>query len=200
MANWTLDAAITVGGLYVNWAVNLDDRVLRLGDDLATTLSNWPWEAEFWDGMGRSLVDCLEIVGLGEAWQLYFTVYFPWQRGLTDAEIDVAESVFGHSINFHLVRVNEHSLMNMFGDATAPQGSGAHVQGYIINAHESISRATLIHELVHVWQYEEDGIIYIPEALGAQDGGAGYEYAERRYLECQVNRPAGRFGCRQRFD
>ena len=30
---------------------------------------------------------------------------------------------------------------------------------------------------MHVWQYEEDGIIYIPEALGAQDGGAGYEYA-----------------------
>jgi hypothetical protein len=36
--------------------------------------------------------------------------------------------------------------------------------------------ALLIHELVHVWQYQRLGFRYIPQALRAQASGAGYDY------------------------
>jgi hypothetical protein len=33
----------------------------------------------------------------------------------------------------------------------------------------------MIHELTHVWQYVTDGLVYIPQAVGAQ-AGDGYDY------------------------
>jgi hypothetical protein len=36
--------------------------------------------------------------------------------------------------------------------------------------------ATMVHELVHVLQYERVGSVYIPQALAAQFGAEGYDY------------------------
>ena len=175
IVSWTVDRAEMVARLVHEWFVQLDDRILRLGDDVAETLTHFPWEVEFWQGMGHVLVDTLEIAGLGEAYEMFTEFVQPWQRGMTAQEIEVARSVFGESINYGLVRMNEHSLLNELGGAISGQEVRAHATGYIINSNGNISDSTMIHELTHVWQYIQDGAIYIPEALGAQVG-EGYEY------------------------
>lgn len=43
--------------------------------------------------------------------------------------------------------------------------------------------ALLIHELVHVWQYERLGSVYIPLALKAQHSKEGYDYGGVQALQ-----------------
>lgn len=167
--SWALDKAESIGRRFVDWVSNLDNRLLRLTQDLAGALTNWPWEADFWKGLGRTVLDALEVVGLTEAWETAFEILKPWQRGMTSQEIAVARTVFGNSIDYNMVRFDEHSLMAAIGRT--------HVTGHIINSTSNIDDQTMIHELTHVWQYENRGLIYIPEALDAQgqDDG-GYEF------------------------
>lgn len=43
--------------------------------------------------------------------------------------------------------------------------------------------ATLVHEVVHIWQYNRVGAAYIPRALAAQRSAMGYNYGGLRPLE-----------------
>jgi Ca2+-binding RTX toxin-like protein len=175
--NWTLEKIETIGMRVYDWASHIDDRIYRLGSDLggglANTLSNWPWEADFWKGLGRTVLDTvfnsLDLVGLGEAWEIAGEILKPWQRAMTSEEMSVAESVFGTSLRFDRVRLDEHSLLAWIGRT--------HTTGHIINSTVDISDDVMIHELVHVWQYEQEGSVYLPEA-GAAQAGDGYEYGE----------------------
>ena len=176
IASWSLDKALAVTMLHVEWVRQFDDRVLRLGDDILDTLSHYPWEADFWRGVARITLDQFEILGLGEALAYMLEFNRPWQRGMTSAEIGVAASVFGTSIDYSLVRFDEHSLTNQIGGIIIGQQVGAHVTGYVINSNGNVSNSTMIHELVHIWQYAHDGLVYMPEAIGAQSG-EGYSYA-----------------------
>jgi hypothetical protein len=180
--NWTVDKARSIGWRFYDWAANIDDRLIRLSQDLAGALSNWPWEADFWKGLGRTVVDALEVVGLGEAWEIAFEILKPWQRGMTSQEIDVARSVFGSSINWDKVRFDEHSLMAWIGRT--------HTIGYLINSTDNISDRTMIHELTHVWQYVTSGLVYIPEAIDAQNG-AGYDFGGLASLTATKNAGGG---------
>jgi hypothetical protein len=56
------------------------------------------------------------------------------------------------------------------------QKATAYVSFHTINFYNTITKSTLIHELVHVWQYERYGSAYISEALWAQHWGGGYDY------------------------
>lgn len=167
--SWALDKAESIGRRFLDWVSNIDDRLLRLTQDLAGALTNWPWEVDFWKGLGRTVLDALEVVGLTEAWETAFEILKPWQRGMTNQEIAVARSVFGDSIDYSMVRFDEHSLMAAIGRT--------HVIGHIINSTSNIDDQTMIHELTHVWQYENRGLIYIPEALDSQNqDDGGYDF------------------------
>jgi hypothetical protein len=67
-----------------------------------------------------------------------------------------------------MVRIDEYSLMAAIGRT--------HVTGYVINTTGSLDDPTLIHELTHVWQYVQDGLVYIPEAIAGQASDEGYDY------------------------
>ena len=166
---WGLDKAETVGLRFYDWAAKIDDRLFQFTGDLAGALMNWPWEADFWKGMGRALVDALEVVGLAEAWDIASEILLPWQRGMTSTEIEVARSVYGDSIPWDRVRFDEYSLV-----VAAPL-TRTHTIGYVINSWGDIDDRTMIHELTHVWQYVTDGLIYLPKV--APDAlGENYEY------------------------
>jgi Ca2+-binding RTX toxin-like protein len=181
--NWTIDKAQSIGWRFYDWAANLDDRLIRLGQDLAGALSNRPWEADFWKGLGRAVVDALEIAGLGEAWEIAFEILKPWQRGMTSEEIAVARSVFGDSIPWNRVRLDEHSLMAWIGRT--------HVTGFIINSTENLDDRTMIHELTHVWQYVTAGLVYIPEAIDGQASDEGYDFGGVDDLRATMNAGGG---------
>ena len=111
---------------------------------------------------------------------------------LTESEIRSASLVLGEkSINYHAVRVAEGRLFSLifkfnkgrafttFHTVNLPR-SGRHSREHI---------ELLIHELVHVFQFERAGSVYIYEALRAQRTG-GYDYGG--WPQLSIDRESGR--------
>lgn len=102
-------------------------------------------------------------------------------RSLTAEEAALAKSVFGDSLDYRRIRVDE----------TARIACRTHhiyyVSFHTINAWGELRPDIFIHELVHVWQFQHLGSPYIPRALLAQKSEEGYDYggpdALRKNLE-----------------
>lgn len=97
-------------------------------------------------------------------------IFKPNTRRLTAQEIALARTVFGETIDYHKVRLDEKSFIG------CRQFRFAYVGFYFINSWGKLFDPVLIHELVHVWQYQRLGSVYIPRALWAQRTPEGYDY------------------------
>lgn len=91
-------------------------------------------------------------------------------RPLTSGEIKLARSVFGDSIDYGSVRISPEKFGGMDflpeGTAMAPNGNlfmpGCYKEDY---AAESVATQSLfIHEMTHVWQYQNKVLAPIVEA------------------------------------
>jgi uncharacterized protein DUF4157 len=169
-----------------HWVQRLPERVGRLILGLwegVKTLK--PWSLHWWESLGHAstwvdflqwigtrLVDLIGIVGFGEAYETVMDFLKFNTRPLSGSERTKASSVFGASINLELVRVDQHAVL---GPALSKR---EYTSFHTINGWGGITDATLIHELTHVWQYEQAGAIYMPQALHAQIqlGDAAYHY------------------------
>jgi hypothetical protein len=89
---------------------------------------------------------------------------------MTLRERDLAISVFGNKLPVHLITLDPDSI------PVRKNRTGAYVSFHTINFHQAIADEVLIHELVHIWQYEKYGSVYISEAIWAQHWGGGYDY------------------------
>lgn len=96
---------------------------------------------------------------------------------LPEADIEHARTIFGDSLDYDAVRL----VVARDGLAEFSQ-----VWGETIRVGTSgLSRAKLMHELTHVWQYQTSGLGYISDSLGAQacafvadlDRGGAYAYS-----------------------
>jgi hypothetical protein len=141
------------------------------------------------DEIGTAYQDILEAsLRLGGAFLADMIAYLfnllGSYRGLTDEERADAQLVFGNSLDYDLVFLSNEDPLNAIIFAIQDLFSGnpdsrAFVTGNLINLDESDGtwdRATLIHELTHVWQHREIGGIYMANAILAQAVGAGYNY------------------------
>src|SRR5712692_5330075 len=73
-------------------------------------------------------------------------------RSLNDAERRQAREVFGNSLDLDTVRIVTTGL------AAAPTTLGDYIR-----SNSSMTTATLIHELTHLWQYQHGGGGYISD-------------------------------------
>lgn len=170
------------------------DRLEQLGSDsldLLTSLGTLDLEGAVAAG-GRIAVDVVDLAGIPELVETAADVIKFNTRTLTDHEIQVAKSVFGDSINYDLVRIDESARSVV----AAKEIDNANVNRpfttfHTINTWGPLEESTLIHELTHVWQYEQDGAIYIYEALQAQHSDAGYGYGGVEGLEKQLANGGG---------
>jgi hypothetical protein len=171
-----------------HWVQRLPERVGRLILGLwegVKTLK--PWSLQWWESLGKAgtwidflqwigtrLIDLIGIVGVGEAYETVMDFLKFNTRPLSGSERSKASSVFGASINLELVRVDQHAILGP-GLSKNPR---EYTSFHTINGWGSIDDATLIHELTHVWQYEQAGAIYMPQAIHAQMtmGNAAYHY------------------------
>ncbi|MBD1821001.1 S8/S53 family peptidase [Cyanobacteria bacterium FACHB-DQ100] len=152
----------------VDWVTKTPKKLKKLGSDyveLLEAVGTGDFEKAA-KTAGRILIDYAEIAAIPELLE----TYYDWRkfntRALTSEEIERAKSVFGNSINYDLVRIDEASFLvkaRSFITNDAPFTSLN-----TINSWGGISPDTLIHELAHVWQYQHDGAVYIPEALVGQ--------------------------------
>ena len=145
----------------------------------ATSRKNvWPGILRWWTDF---LFFLLELLGLPEIYEFLSDWLKFNTRQLYDWEKDLAKSVFGNSIKYHRVRVDEKALIG------PRQYRLCYVSGNTINSWGGMPNSLLIHELMHVWQFQNLGLAYIPRALRAQFTKAGYNYGGiaqlRRYRQ-----------------
>ncbi|MBK9981275.1 MAG: hypothetical protein IPP15_02425 [Saprospiraceae bacterium] len=94
-----------------------------------------------------------------------------WEtRPLSENEKEILKSVFGKTIQYHLISVDPRSI------PAIKRKTVAYVSFHTINFDTAISDPTLVHESVHIWQYQKHGAVYISESFWAQRWGGGYNY------------------------
>ena len=116
------------------------------------------------------LVYLLECLGLGETYETLMDFVKFNTRPLSPREIELAKTIYGNNIRYKRVRVDKYALIG------PRQARFCYVSFYIINSWKGMSDSTLIHELMHVWQYEKGGAVYMPRAIRAQYSKMAYDY------------------------
>jgi hypothetical protein len=152
------------------------------------------------------------IYGLGSRWnagELYETLadFIKFNtRPMNGSEISEAKKVFGSSVDYSLVRIDEYSLIAHIGKKNVGSDTMAVVTFHTVNFSRKIDAqpgtsdmAWLIHELTHVWQYERMGAIYMAKAIHAQDN-AGYDYGGVEALEENAGEGMSAFNLEQQGD
>lgn len=112
----------------------------------------------------------LQVLQLPKVYALAHWLFKSKYRRLTPEEIALAHSVFGNAIVYERVRVDEKAYLG------PKQHHFAYVSFDIVNSWGKLGDAHFIHEMVHVWQYQRVGAVYIPRALYAQRTREGYNY------------------------
>ncbi|MDX1940561.1 MAG: hypothetical protein SFU99_08415 [Saprospiraceae bacterium] len=116
------------------------------------------------------LFQLLELLGIGDFYDISSNIIKFSSRRLSEREIALAKSIFGESLPYERVRIDESAWLG------PRQGKFCYVSFYTINSWGKMLDSLLIHELTHIWQYHYVGIIYIPRALAAQRSAEGYNY------------------------
>ncbi len=208
-AKWIWNAIKWLGGQLIDkiagifqrfayWLTQLPERIYRFAATLWRGLKTFkPWTAKWWKSLaevdtwknflkwlGTVALQGFEIVGIGEAYETIQDIVKFNTRILSASELKAGKSVFGNSINFDFVRVDTGAVI---GPAFSHR---AYTSFHTINSWGTESTDTMVHELTHVWQYENAGAIYMPQAVHAQLWGGGYEYGD--VAELQTRRAAGK--------
>jgi hypothetical protein len=148
------------------------------------SFAQWIWNG-FLSGaawVGRLITKLLDVIGISEIMDLLWQIIKFNTRTLSSTEIAEAKKVFGSSISYWQVRIDEYSLIAWIGSLFSGGGGMGVTTFHTINFNHKIKTAPgnsdmawLIHELTHVSQYEHVGSQYMGEALHAQaTGGYGY--------------------------
>ena len=117
-----------------------------------------------------------DIVALPELYVTFFD-FVKWNtRPLSPHEKKLAKSVFGNAIRLDEVRIDNKARIG------CQNRNIVYVSYTTINAWGSIRPETFIHELVHVWEFQQMGGAYIPRALRAQRTKHGYNYGGPKFL------------------
>ena len=148
-------------------------------------------------------IKLFEIIGLSTVLQFLFNS-FSKTRPLTSYEIQELKLIFKESIAYSNIRINESSNWAKIGSKITKTANLGFVWMHTINFTKPIlcdskqsDMAWLVHEMVHVAQFNALGIQYIFEALIAQHFG-GYNYGGIDQLN--KNKPLKFYNLEQQAD
>ncbi|TVR39600.1 MAG: DUF4157 domain-containing protein, partial [Bacteroidia bacterium] len=173
------------------WITSLPTRLKRLVVHLWNGVKSLkPWSLEWWKSLGKAdtwksfgkwlgklAIYVVEISGLPEIYETLADFIKFNTRPLTGDEKEMARDVFGESIDYELVRIDEKAILG-------PSWTNRpYVSFHTINSWGPMSSDTLIHELTHVWQYEKMGAMYMPYALHGNSKPDFYDYGGLDALE-----------------
>lgn len=138
------------------------------------------WDAPYKRSVGDYLPDVfltlLDTLFIGDLYVIAQLIIKPKIRHLTAAEYTMAEEVFGDQLDLKRVMIDDKARLLVI------KYSFAYVSFDMVNYHLRLSNAVLIHELVHVLQYQRFGAKYIYRALKAQASKEGYDYGGKNGL------------------
>lgn len=112
----------------------------------------------------------MDIFCVPDVFEIIIVWVQPNIRLLNEVEKELVVRYFGTSIHPDNVRINArmHRRIRLL--------ALAFVSFNTIHFDEKISTPVFIHEMVHVWQYQRFGSVYIFRALKAQRSSEGYDY------------------------
>ena len=176
--------------------------VLHIWDGVKTLK---PWSLTWWKSLasvdslksfgkwfGKLAIYGLETIGIGELYETISDIIKFNTRPLNGGEIAIAKEVYGNAINYNLVRVDNAALLG-------PSWTGRdYTSFHTINGWGARSSDVLIHELGHVWQYEQIGAMYMPQAIHDQNTMPdAYDYGGIAQLEASKTKGIWSFGREQ---
>lgn len=127
--------------------------------------------------LGRVGVDLAETLGIPDDAEAIASLIKPNTRSLTSDQIELAKSVFGNSIKYRLVKLDEAArTVDWAKQIKGFKAPRPFTTFHTINLWGELKDKVPIHELTHVWQYEHGGAKYIPEALAVNEKDSGYDY------------------------
>lgn len=112
----------------------------------------------------------LDLLGLAEIYEGLANLFKFNTRPLLDWEVELAKRIYGDSIRWNRVRIDERAWIG------PRQYRLCYVSAFTINSWGPMDNALLIHELMHVWQYQQIGLVYIFRALKAYHSEENYNY------------------------
>ena len=134
---------------------------------------------QWWIEFVFYLFDVLAIPEIYES----FMDWGKWKtRPLTINEIKLARSIYGNSIFYERVRVDETAHI------ACKHHHLLYVSFYTINSWGEFRPDIFIHEMMHIWQFQKLGGVYIPRALLAQWTPLGYNYGGLEKLKEAKNK------------
>lgn len=111
-----------------------------------------------------------DLIGLAEIYETLCDIVKFNTRPLDQHEVALVKKFFGNTLNISRIRIDEFA----FGGPKSHHF--AYVSFYTINSWGELREDIFVHELVHIWQYQQLGSVYIPRALRAQFSTEGYDY------------------------
>ena len=110
-------------------------------------------------------------------------------RRMTAEERADARVVYGNAIDLAKVRISTESVGNriIVGITKVIQGFPDQVRPFVtmnlinFDARKNLTRHTLIHELMHIWQGDRLGPVYMAHAIWDQEFGEGYNYGYQEH-------------------
>jgi len=157
-------------------------RASRRGPGLGAWLRVAPRAAGIW--LIVLTFRLLDLAGIPEVWS-FFLRATTRVSPLTGAEIGAAAAILGPTaLRYADVRVAEGGILNLIFKRNEGR---AFATFHTINLptfgpHRRANFGILLHELVHVYQYERTGGLYIAEAIYAQKT-SGYDYGSPEDLQ-----------------
>lgn len=139
-------------------------RLRRLGRSLSSIC---PWQLTWWQEFIFYLLDLLLVFDL---YELVSNSLALRTRSLLPQEVALLQDFFGYSLPYHLIKIDEYARLG------PPQYRFCYVSFYTINSWGPMPPDLLLHETMHIWQYQQEGAAYIPRALAAQRTAEGYNY------------------------
>ncbi len=112
----------------------------------------------------------LDLFGFPEIYESIMLITKSHTRRLNNSEKKAVNSIFRESVNINQIKIDGKAILG------PKQKRFAYVSYNTINYYDKISLDVLIHEVVHIWQYQTLGSIYIYEALKAQHSKEKYDY------------------------
>ncbi len=147
-----------------------DDQENQSDFDKLTVTGVTYWWLEF-------SVMTLSLFGVAEIYETITDFIKFNTRSLTPWEKKLLKGIYGQGINYNRVRIDNLGLIG------PRQFRMCYVSFYTINSWGNMSNPLLVHEMMHVWQYQKMGAVYIPRALAAQNSKMGYNYGGLCALE-----------------
>ncbi len=136
------------------------------------------WWAEFF-------VLLLSFFGIAEIYETLTDFIKFNTRPLSGWERKLLFDIYGDSINYDRVRIDNLSF------AGPRQYRFCYVSFYTVNSWGDMPNHILVHEMMHVWQYQRLGARYIPQALRAQHSALGYNYGGLSALQSAKDADTG---------